>query len=1185
MSFDEEIKDIRPNPGEKFSVIAILLVSGKVHVKDFLKNVQVGIIQSDKIGDRTTTICWSPKGKQLVCGNQAGKLMQYTPDGTSKATIQPPPDLQNPVYFADINLIARDESDNWASWIPSETDRAALPLSDIHDQDTLPIGIALDFTSTTPWTTRLDAEENVQIPPVPILYILNDECDIIGYHSFYKDAFIAKETTPGMLVPKVLPSSGHISEANLTKNTIQPRVENIPSIPPVKKDFFTPPAPVANEEKHNIINNKTPSIINAPPVLPTITKPVQNKITPFPSEIPRISSQIKLPQVSASPPPVISQIRAQQVGALPPPVISQSSQKPVSNQRLTKDESESKIPHAIRFNATKRAIEELHMRMEEVETKYISKYLARSSEQNFDDINSWTIGDFPTIISETKRLINEADYNVQALACLERQTSDLFHEVSQDVTKTKKEIEYLMYTPPNIIPVSRRGMLQTRIKDKLVSTFKTVKESVKDLEKQLNVLHEQIQEKKNRNVLRPSPLEYIDRSIHNISKSLYRNASQIDNLSAHLDKISLSMSIENESYNVEPSLVSGQIAKEAKSIMTPTRNINISYSVDAAKATATYLNKERLYEELKNLNKLKRKFPVKTNLFDEKTLEIGEKKPMSPIMISPKRSPSPVKVHGTPTHLREPEVTNTPGSFTKISSPLRKIISTSDQDLSSELFNNDISIRNINITKSSPEIEEGGILSPKIVGQSLEIGSDNSDYENELDETEHYEFPEEIKSGIPDKSNFPDNTSPRSDIEPRLNFGTSEIQNLNNVQISSNEKLIESLDMRNLGKSEDQDRDDDSIKNDFDRIVNTNTSRIPKTSVGFGLNSIITTPSDNFAADSFEPEEPSSQSTISPQHPAQELIQDEELRNSSAQNISQDSIDSKLSKSFSTDVSKFSRVSELSQYYEEVDEESNTDITPSERESFSVLSTENATVELSTDNNDENVQSTSETKGELDSSPRIEVKSAPDEEIVNLNAEATELSEMTESCSFELGKPLSTTSLSNQASGFGTFGAYSSSTSKPSLSNQTDGFGTFGAYSSSTNKPSFAFGAPSSPSPFGSGSTFGSSGDTSIPPAFATPPTAVNAFGQLPSGNLQQPPAFAQPSLGQSVTPNAFGQPAFGQTGFGQTPNSTFGQPAFGQPAFGQHGFGQRPAFGASASFGSSTLKPPSGGGFARFAR
>jgi nucleoporin NUP159 len=45
-------------------------------------------------GQGITAACWSVKGKQIVCGDQAGNLTQYTPEGEAKTTTPAPPSLQ-----------------------------------------------------------------------------------------------------------------------------------------------------------------------------------------------------------------------------------------------------------------------------------------------------------------------------------------------------------------------------------------------------------------------------------------------------------------------------------------------------------------------------------------------------------------------------------------------------------------------------------------------------------------------------------------------------------------------------------------------------------------------------------------------------------------------------------------------------------------------------------------------------------------------------------------------------------------------------------------------------------------------------------------------------------------------------------------------------------------------------------
>src|SRR6266536_2654758 len=120
------------------------------------------------------------------------------------------PDLKNIVICAsinssDTNIIGRNESNEWSSWSPSETARAILPSS---DQETLPVGMALDLSSTDIWFTELTGDEDSKIPPVPILLIYNNESDIVAYRCFQKNACSNGTSYPGMTVSIPIPATG-----------------------------------------------------------------------------------------------------------------------------------------------------------------------------------------------------------------------------------------------------------------------------------------------------------------------------------------------------------------------------------------------------------------------------------------------------------------------------------------------------------------------------------------------------------------------------------------------------------------------------------------------------------------------------------------------------------------------------------------------------------------------------------------------------------------------------------------------------------------------------------------------------------------------------------------------------------------------------------------------------------------
>jgi hypothetical protein len=118
--------------------------------------------------------------------------------------------LKNAVICAcanssDTNIIGRDESNEWSSWSLSETARAVLPLS---DNETVPIGMALDLSSTDVWFAKLTGDEDSKIPPVPILLIYNNESEVVAYRCFQKNACQNGTSYPGMTVSIPIPATG-----------------------------------------------------------------------------------------------------------------------------------------------------------------------------------------------------------------------------------------------------------------------------------------------------------------------------------------------------------------------------------------------------------------------------------------------------------------------------------------------------------------------------------------------------------------------------------------------------------------------------------------------------------------------------------------------------------------------------------------------------------------------------------------------------------------------------------------------------------------------------------------------------------------------------------------------------------------------------------------------------------------
>ncbi|KAJ2367077.1 hypothetical protein IW150_005768, partial [Coemansia sp. RSA 2607] len=105
-----EIRDVRTNPQEMPSLVAVLTLSGDVQIVDISSSsVKCIAAASDQI---TTSICWSRKGKQIICGDSSALLKQRVPtDGTVKRTIKPQSDDDN--IQPDFAVLAVDWIDTY----------------------------------------------------------------------------------------------------------------------------------------------------------------------------------------------------------------------------------------------------------------------------------------------------------------------------------------------------------------------------------------------------------------------------------------------------------------------------------------------------------------------------------------------------------------------------------------------------------------------------------------------------------------------------------------------------------------------------------------------------------------------------------------------------------------------------------------------------------------------------------------------------------------------------------------------------------------------------------------------------------------------------------------------------------------------------------------------------------------